>query len=223
MAEKVSATPVAERMAIGTMSGLIPQNPKHVIGGDDGGLWISYDGGNRWWMCPNLPIAQFYHVSTDDRDPYQVYGGLQDNTNWIGDSEFPGGISADRWENVLFGDGFHALSDPADHDYTYAERPSTSTPRRAAIVCPRSLRTTLELPISCGPSGNPAASRGVRSLVWSVETVVGSQPWSPVMNKTPPSSPPIRSGSRRRTPRSLSRTRPGRCDVRTSSRSPPGS
>jgi photosystem II stability/assembly factor-like uncharacterized protein len=98
-----------------------PQNPKHVIGGDDGGLWISYDGGNRWWMCPNLPIAQFYHVSADDRDPYQVYGGLQDNTNWIGDSEFPGGITGDRWENVLFGDGFHALSDPADRDYAYAE------------------------------------------------------------------------------------------------------
>src|SRR6185369_852814 len=91
-----------------------PQNPKHVIGGDDGGLWISYDGGVRWWMCPNLPIAQYYHVSADDRDPYQVYGGLQDNTNWVGDSEFPGGISGSRWENILFGDGFHALSDPAD-------------------------------------------------------------------------------------------------------------
>jgi photosystem II stability/assembly factor-like uncharacterized protein len=98
-----------------------PQNPKHIIGADDGGLWISYDGGNRWWMCPNLPIAQYYHVSADDRNPYQVYGGLQDNTNWIGDSEFPGGISASRWENMLFGDGFHALSDPADRNYAYAE------------------------------------------------------------------------------------------------------
>ncbi|TMQ10659.1 MAG: sialidase, partial [Deltaproteobacteria bacterium] len=39
-----------------------PSNPKHVIGGDDGGLWLSYDGGNRWWKAPNLPISQFYHV-----------------------------------------------------------------------------------------------------------------------------------------------------------------
>jgi len=98
-----------------------PQNPKHEIGGDDGGLWISYDGGNRWWMGLNLPIAQFYHVSVDDRDPYQVYGGLQDNTNWIGDSEYPGGVSNSRWESVLGGDGFYAFSDPADPNYAYAE------------------------------------------------------------------------------------------------------
>ncbi len=58
-----------------------PDNPKHVIGGDDGGLWISYDGGNRWWKANNLPISQFYHVSVDDKDPYQVYGGLQDNSS----------------------------------------------------------------------------------------------------------------------------------------------
>ena len=53
----------AARTATGTTSGSIPTNPKHVIGGDDGGLWISYDGGNRWWKANNLPISQFYHVS----------------------------------------------------------------------------------------------------------------------------------------------------------------
>ncbi len=98
-----------------------PQNPKHVIGGDDGGLWISYDGGSRWWQAMNLPISQFYHVSIDDRDPYQVYGGLQDNSTWIGDSEYPGGITNSRWENILGGDGFWAFTDPADPDYAYAE------------------------------------------------------------------------------------------------------
>src|SRR5678815_196350 len=70
-----------------------PTNPKHIITGDDGGLFISYDGGNRWWKCDNLPVSQFYHVSVDDRDPYQVYGGLQDNSSWVGDSEYPGGIT----------------------------------------------------------------------------------------------------------------------------------
>ena len=98
-----------------------PQNPKHLIGGDDGGLWISYDGGNRWWMGENLPIAQYYHVSVDDRDPYQVYGGLQDNTNWIGDSDYPGGISVSRWEPVIGGDGFYMFSDPINPDYVYTE------------------------------------------------------------------------------------------------------
>jgi len=98
-----------------------PQNPKHVIGGDDGGLWISHDGGNRWVKNENLPISQFYHVSIDDQDPYQVYGGLQDNSSWVGDSQFPGGITNDRWENLYGGDGFYVFSDPTDPDHVYAE------------------------------------------------------------------------------------------------------
>ncbi|HSE43619.1 MAG TPA: sialidase, partial [Acidobacteriota bacterium] len=98
-----------------------PDNTKHLIGGDDGGLWISQDGGNRWLMGENLPVAQYYHVSVDDQDPYQVYGGLQDNTNWIGDSEYPGGVTVSQWQSVLGGDGFHIFSDPADPNYVYAE------------------------------------------------------------------------------------------------------
>jgi photosystem II stability/assembly factor-like uncharacterized protein len=98
-----------------------PTNPKHMIGGDDGGLWLSYDGGNRWWKGGNLPISQFYHVSVDDRDPYQVYGGLQDNSSWVGDSSYPGGITNGRWENLYGGDGFWTLPDPSDPDYVYAE------------------------------------------------------------------------------------------------------
>jgi photosystem II stability/assembly factor-like uncharacterized protein len=98
-----------------------PSNTKYMFGGSDGGLWYSYDGGNRWWMAQNLPVSQFYHVSTDDRDPYQVYGGLQDNSAWVGDQEYPGGISNDRWENLNGGDGFWAFSDPTDPNFAYAE------------------------------------------------------------------------------------------------------
>ena len=42
-----------------------PDNTDHLITGDDGGVWYSYDGGNRWWKGNNLPISQFYHVSVD--------------------------------------------------------------------------------------------------------------------------------------------------------------
>ena len=98
-----------------------PKNPKHIITGDDGGLWLSYDGGNKWWKGANLPISQFYHVSADDKDPYQVYGGLQDNSSWAGDSAYPGGITNSRWENLYGGDGFWTFADPADPDYAYAE------------------------------------------------------------------------------------------------------
>ena len=98
-----------------------PKDPRVVIAGDDGGLWFSKDGGNRWWRGNNLPVSQFYHVSVDNDDPYHVYGGLQDNSSWVGDSSYPGGITNSRWENMYGGDGFWMFADPADADYLYAE------------------------------------------------------------------------------------------------------
>jgi photosystem II stability/assembly factor-like uncharacterized protein len=98
-----------------------PANTNIMFTGDDGGLWRSLDGGNRWEHMVNLPISQFYHVSVDNADPYRVYGGLQDNSSWVGDSSFPGGVSNARWENMFGGDGFWMWQDPSDADYIYAE------------------------------------------------------------------------------------------------------
>jgi photosystem II stability/assembly factor-like uncharacterized protein len=98
-----------------------PNNSQHVFAGDDGGLWISFDGANKWWKTDNLPISQFYHVSLDKGDPYHVYGGLQDNSSWVGDSAYPSGVTSSRWENMYGGDGFWMFADPSDPDYLYAE------------------------------------------------------------------------------------------------------
>lgn len=98
-----------------------PTNSQHVFAADDGGLWISYDGANKWWKTDNLPISQFYHVSVDNADPYHVYGGLQDNAAWVGDSSYPSGITSSRWENMYGGDGFWMFADPSDSNYLYAE------------------------------------------------------------------------------------------------------
>ncbi|HTA24003.1 MAG TPA: hypothetical protein VK763_10745 [Terriglobales bacterium] len=98
-----------------------PKNPNMVFAGDDGGLWRSEDGGTRWKHQLNLPVSQFYHVSVDNANPYHVYGGLQDNSVWVADSSYPGGVSNSRWENVYGGDGFWAFEDPADPNYIYAE------------------------------------------------------------------------------------------------------
>jgi photosystem II stability/assembly factor-like uncharacterized protein len=98
-----------------------PLNSDRVITGDDGGLWYSYDGGNKWWKADNLPVSQFYHVSVDMAQPYNVYGGLQDNSSWVGTSQFPGGIASSQWENLYGGDGFWMFVDPTDADYVYAE------------------------------------------------------------------------------------------------------
>ena len=53
--------------------------------------------------------------------PYHVYGGLQDNSSWVGDSQYPGGITNSRWENMYGGDGFWMFVDPSNPDYIYAE------------------------------------------------------------------------------------------------------
>lgn len=98
-----------------------PTDTQHLFAGDDGGLWQSFDGGNKWWKQNNLPISQFYHVSVDAADPFRVYGGLQDNSSWVGASAFPGGIANSQWENMYGGDGFWMFADPADADYLYAE------------------------------------------------------------------------------------------------------
>ena len=98
-----------------------PNNPDIIFTGDDGGLWRSLDGGSRWEHMKNLPISQFYHVSVDQADPYRVYGGLQDNSSWVGDSSYPGGVSNARWENMYGGDGFWMWADPSDPGYVYAE------------------------------------------------------------------------------------------------------
>jgi photosystem II stability/assembly factor-like uncharacterized protein len=98
-----------------------PEDTNHLIVGDDGGVWYSYDGGNYWWKAGNLPVSQFYHVSVDMEDPYHVFGGLQDNSVWMGASANPGGITNSTWLNLGGGDGFFAFPDPADANYAYIE------------------------------------------------------------------------------------------------------
>jgi len=68
-----------------------------------------------------LPVSQFYHVSFDMADPYNVYGGLQDNGTWMAPSRAVDGIANRQWRNIDFGDGFWVFSDPADSDYAYVE------------------------------------------------------------------------------------------------------
>ena len=63
-----------------------PDNPDHLINGNDGGLFFTYDRGENWLFVDNLPLAQFYHVSVDNEIPYNIYGGLQDNGSWSGPS-----------------------------------------------------------------------------------------------------------------------------------------
>ncbi len=98
-----------------------PRDPNQMLLGTDGGLYISYDKAHHWTFAKNLPLSQFYHVSADDERPYNVYGGLQDNSSWVGPSRSVGGIENRDWENIGNGDGFWAFADPRDSDILYTE------------------------------------------------------------------------------------------------------
>ncbi|MEZ5015285.1 MAG: hypothetical protein R2794_13440 [Chitinophagales bacterium] len=96
-----------------------PIDNRLVYIGSDGGVYISRDKGNTWSHCENLPVAQFYHVSTDNRSPYYVYGGLQDNGSWTAPSSQPGGIQNSSWKTIGYGDGFNAYPDASDRNVVY--------------------------------------------------------------------------------------------------------
>ncbi len=98
-----------------------PDNPDHILVGTDGGLYASSDRGAHFTFRQSLPIAQFYHVSHDMADPYHVYGGLQDNGTWRAPSQAPAGVQNKHWDNIGFGDGFHAHVDRQDPDIVYVE------------------------------------------------------------------------------------------------------
>lgn len=86
----------------------------------DGGLYRSWDGGSNMEMVNDLPLSQFYHVSVDNAEPYNVYGGLQDNGSWFGPSKSQGGIEARDWTNVGYGDGFRVYRHP-EKNFVYSE------------------------------------------------------------------------------------------------------
>lgn len=98
-------------------------NPKYtnvMYVGTDGGVYSSMDRGATWQFQHALPVGQFYHVAIDQKDPYNIYGGLQDNGSWMGPSSAPGGVNNGHWSRVGGGDGFWVVPD-ADGKTLYSE------------------------------------------------------------------------------------------------------
>ena len=56
-----------------------PDNPRNIMLGADQGATITVNGGETWSSWYNQSTAQFYHVATDNRFPYWVYGGQQES------------------------------------------------------------------------------------------------------------------------------------------------
>ncbi|MBN1271921.1 MAG: hypothetical protein JXB26_06580 [Candidatus Aminicenantes bacterium] len=100
-----------------------PQNKDRYYIGNDGGAALTHDHGKTYIFFDNLPVSQFYAVGADNRDPYWVYGGLQDNGSWGGpsNSRDNAGILTDHWFRIGGGDGFYTPVDPHDWTTVYCE------------------------------------------------------------------------------------------------------
>jgi photosystem II stability/assembly factor-like uncharacterized protein len=101
-----------------------PDNTNHMMIGNDGGLYRSFDRASTWTFFENLPLAQYYDVDVDNASPfYNVYGGLQDNNSLGGPSRTRSehGILNQDWFVTQGGDGFVSRVDPEDPNTVYAE------------------------------------------------------------------------------------------------------
>ena len=102
---------------------LDPTNPDRFYLGADKGFSLTHDHGQHYQLIDNLPIAQYYRIGVDMRDPYYVYGGLQDNGTFGGPvfSRDARGILNDANWKLHWGDGQHVQVDPTDWTTLFTE------------------------------------------------------------------------------------------------------
>ncbi|MFI5386568.1 MAG: glycosyl hydrolase [Fimbriimonadales bacterium] len=98
-----------------------PADVKHIIVGNDGGAYESRDDGEHWRHLNNMPTGQATTVAVDNKTPYNIFVGLQDNGTMKGPSNYRPGISPlDSWTDVGGGDGAMIAVDPRnDGDIFY--------------------------------------------------------------------------------------------------------
>lgn len=101
-----------------------PQNPNHLINGNDGGVNITYDDGENWIKNNSPSVGQFYAINVDNQKPYSVYGGLQDNGVWVGANNAKENKAWHQsgqypWESIMGGDGMQIQIDNRNPDIVY--------------------------------------------------------------------------------------------------------
>lgn len=108
-----------------------PKDPERIIQGNDGGVFLSTNGGKTWRFLDGMPIEQFYQVAVDSRSPYTICGGLQDNSGWCGPSSELGRRrgSSLSWYAVVGGDGEYVVPAPSDSNIIYGDSQNGSIRR----------------------------------------------------------------------------------------------
>jgi photosystem II stability/assembly factor-like uncharacterized protein len=95
-----------------------PSNSDYLLNVQDGGLAISYDGGENWKIpIEELPLAQFFNVSLDMNEPFRVYGSIQDHGSYSAEVDISEGrtnLQPVEFDSTLGGEGTTHAIDPRD-------------------------------------------------------------------------------------------------------------
>lgn len=163
-----------------------PQNDNRILLGNDGGTFISYDKGHNWMHHNTIPIGMFYKISVDMEEPYNIYGGTQDDSHVYGPSNqnlaFNAGekwkyVWLDRWSG---GDGLHIMPDIHDPNIVYYESQNGALRRKnlaensnvfvkpSREFCEAPLRTDWSTPFYVSPTEKNTIYYGANRLYKSV-------------------------------------------------------
>lgn len=172
-----------------------PAFPARMLAATDGGPYLSYDGGKHWQALNAQAVGQFYTVSYDFAEPFNVYGGLQDNGVMEGPSTAdPDDPKGDGWKAINGGDGMFVLADPRDNGVVYSGSQfgwyQRSGPKGIHEVRPRApldtapLRYNWTTPIALSPQQPDTLYFGANYLYRSLDRGIHWQAISPELAPT---------------------------------------
>ncbi len=156
-----------------------PHYPQRMIVGNDGGMDISYDGGGTWRSMDAQAVGQFYTITVDMAEPYNILGGLQDNGTWKVSSQSQLEFG-DRWSKVWGGDGMAVNVDVRDNETLYAgyqfgfysrinSDGSQHSVRPKDAIGEEALRYNWNTPVALSPHNNDIVYFGTQKLFRSMD------------------------------------------------------
>jgi photosystem II stability/assembly factor-like uncharacterized protein len=148
-----------------------PADPDFRVVGNDGGIYVSFDGGGNWGHRP-LPITQFYTSEIDFQNPNNFYGGTQDNGTW---RTLTGDL--DDWEQIGGGDGFVTLVNPTDNNIYYVESQYGGFYGTNGATAPNGTRFNWNSPYIFAPNNPDILYFGAERVFKSSN---GGLTWSPI-------------------------------------------
>jgi len=174
-----------------------PNNPDRRILGTDQGTLVTLNGGATWSSWFNQPTGQFYHVITDNRFPYRVYGAQQDSGAAGVPSRTSGidGINMPQFHEITAGgESDNIAPDPTDPDLIFGGRVDkldlkTEQTRSVdpTLAFPDRYRGTWTLPLVWGKREHALYFGNQRIF----RTADGGQHWTPISPDLTRPNPPV--------------------------------